>query len=119
MPRDGIARADHARRSLRCAGNATDREWELLAAFMPEQRELGRPRMTDLREVENAIPCIATTGCPWRYLPTDFPPVSTVQRHFCRWRDEGLWTALNGMLVMAAVSRAAHVWTLTRRLASY
>ena len=76
MPWDDIARADHARRSSRYASDVTDREWELLAPFMPEERDLGRPRTTDLREVMNAILYIATTGCPWRYLPTDFPPPS-------------------------------------------
>ena len=102
MPRDDIARADHSRRSLRYASDVTDREWELLALFKPEDRDLGRPRTTGLREVMNAILYIDTTGCPWRYLPTDFPPASTVQRYFYRWRDGGLWTAVNGMLVTAA-----------------
>ena len=102
MPWDDIARAEYARRSTRYASDLTDREWKLLSPFMPEARELGRPRTTDLREVTNAILYIAATGCPWRYLPKDFPPVSTVQRYFYRWRDEGLWVAVNGALVMAA-----------------
>lgn len=51
---------------------------------MPEARELGRPRTTDLREVSNAILYIAATGRPWRYLSEDFPPISTVQRYFYR-----------------------------------
>lgn len=102
MPWDDIARAEYARRATRYASDLTDREWALLAPLMPEARELGRPRTTDLREVLNAILYIASTGCPWRYLPKDFPPVSTVQRYFYRWRDEGLWVAVNGALVMAA-----------------
>lgn len=102
MPWDDIARAEYARRSTRYASDLTDVEWALLAPFMPEARELGRPRTTDLREVLNAILYIAATGCPWRYLPKEFPPVSTVQRYFYRWRDEGLWVAVNGALVMAA-----------------
>lgn len=102
MPWDDIARAEYARRSTRYASDLTDQEWALLAPFMPEAREVGRPRTTDLREVLNAILYIAATGCPWRYLPKDFPPVSTVQRYFYCWRDEGLWVAVNGALVMAA-----------------
>jgi transposase len=27
------------------------------------------------------------TGCPWRYLPNDFPPWRT--GYFARWRDDG------------------------------
>jgi putative transposase len=35
-------------------------------------------------------------------LPKDFPPFSTVQKYFWRWRDEGLLRAINNELVMAA-----------------
>ncbi|QIE54178.1 IS5 family transposase [Pikeienuella piscinae] len=102
MPWDDIARAEYARRSARYASDLTDREWEVIAAYMPDRRGLGRPRTTDLREVMNAILYIASTGCPWRYLPTEFPPVSAVQRYFYRWRDEGFWPALNNALVMVS-----------------
>jgi transposase len=33
-------------------------------------------------------------------LPRDFPPVSTVQRFFYRWRDDGTWLQMNHALVM-------------------
>ena len=49
---------------------------------MPAVRRIGRPRTTDLREVFNAVLYIATTGCQWRMLPNDFPPVSAVRRYF-------------------------------------
>lgn len=102
MPWNDIARAEYARRTPRYASDLTDLEWELIAPMMPAPRRLGRPRTTDLREVMNAILYIASTGCPWRYLPKDFPPVSTVQRYFYFWRDEGFWVSINGLLVMAA-----------------
>ncbi len=81
MPWNDIARAEYARRTPRYASDLTDREWALIAPLMPARRHLGRPRTTDLREVMNAILYIASTGCPWRFLPKDFPPVSTVDRH--------------------------------------
>tara|TARA_R110002167_G_scaffold366392_1_gene595707 strand:+ start:28486 stop:29016 length:531 start_codon:yes stop_codon:yes gene_type:complete len=62
----------------------------LVAPLMPLVRRTGRPRTTDLREVFDAILYIATTGCQWRMLPNDFPPVSTVRRYFYDWRDNGL-----------------------------
>ena len=102
MPGDDIARAEYARRSTRCASDLTDREWELPSPFMPEARELGRPRTTDPCEVTNAILYVAATVCSWRDPPKDFPPVSTVQCDFDRWRDEDLWFAVYGALVMAA-----------------
>jgi len=43
---------------------------------------------------------LLTTGCQWRLLPKEFPPFSTVQRFFYRWRDAGLWQTINHFLVM-------------------
>ena len=102
MPLDDTARAEYARPAARYASDLTDREWELIGPFLPSERRLGRPRTTDLREVLNAILYMASTGCQWRMLPKDFPPVSTVQGYFYAWRDARLWTTINHALVMAA-----------------
>jgi transposase len=80
----------------------TDREWALIAPLMPAVRRIGRLRTTDLRKVFDAILYIATTGCQWRMLPNDFPPVSTVRRYFYDWRDNGLLRQLSRQLVAAA-----------------
>jgi len=66
---------------------------------------IGRPRKTDLREVVNALLYMASSGGAWRLLPKDFPPFSTVQKYFYRWRDEGLLGTINNELVMAARER--------------
>jgi transposase len=102
MPWTDAARRDHARRSPRYASDLKDEEWALIAPFMPPPRRMGRPREVDLREVVNAILYLASTGCQWRMLPKDFPPVSTVQRYFYDWRDSGLWREISNMLVMHA-----------------
>lgn len=57
---------------------------------------VGRPREVDLREVANAIPHLASTGCQWRMPPKDFPPASIVQRYFYVWRDGGLCATSSG-----------------------
>ena len=44
---------------------------------------------------------VLRSGLPWRMLPRDFPPVSTVQRYFYAWRDSRLWTTINHLLLMA------------------
>jgi transposase len=80
----------------------TDAEWALLEPLMPAVRRVGRPRRTDLRDVFDAILYIATTGCQWRMLPNDFPPVSTVRGYFYAWRSDGLLEEINGKLVEAA-----------------
>lgn len=97
-----ITRVEYARRGGRYASDLTDREWALLEAFIPPARHGGRPRTTDMREVVNALLYMASSGCQWRLLPKDFPPLSTVQRYFYAWRASGLWWTINHALVMAA-----------------
>ncbi len=70
--------------------------------MLPPAKPGGRPRTTDLRAVTDAILYIASSGCQWRMLPKDFPPVSTVQGYFYAWRDSGLWQGINHLLVMSA-----------------
>ncbi len=69
---------------------------------MPPPCRIGRPRKTDLREVLNAVLYMASTGCQWRQLPKDFPPVSTVQRYFYQWRDSRLWQTTRFHLAVQA-----------------
>lgn len=102
MARTETARRQYERRNSRYASDLTDAEWSIIEPLMPAPRRLGRPRKTDLREVVNALLYIASSGGAWRLLPTDFPPFSTVQKYFYRWRDEGTLRALNNTLVMAA-----------------
>jgi len=102
MPWTEITRAHYRREGLRYASDTTDAEWGLLAPFMPEPARLGRPRMVDLRAVVNAILYVLATGCQWRALPKDFPPRSTVQGYFYRWRDDGTWHGINQDLVRRA-----------------
>jgi len=62
-------RTRYERHSGRYASDLTDQEWELVAPFVPPPRTTGRPRVTQMREVMDAILCIASTGCAWRMLP--------------------------------------------------
>ena len=102
MPWTETTRPQYQRASRRYASDLTDDEWGLLAPFMPESSMLGRPRTTDLRNVLDALLYIASTGCQWRQLPTDFPPYSTVQSYFYRWAEDGTLPRINHALVMAA-----------------
>ncbi len=100
MPWNDIARAEHNRDHLRFPSDLTDEEWTILAPFIPPAKRGGRPRTTDMREVMNAILYIATSGCQWRMLPKQFPPVSTVRGYFYTWSRMGLFTAINHLLVL-------------------
>jgi putative transposase len=92
-------REQYRRDGLDYASSMKDEEWALLEPFMPTPEPLGRPRKTDLRVVVNAILYILATGCQWRALPKHFPPRSTVQGYFYRWRDDGTWHWINRKLV--------------------
>lgn len=85
----------------RYSSDMSDEEFELIAPLLPPAKRRGRTR-TDAREVLNALFYLIRCGCPWRLLPKDFPPFTTVQNHFYAWRDSGLWTQIICVLVMHA-----------------
>jgi len=105
MPWTETTRPHYDRRCPRYASDLTDAEWALVEPLMPAPNRIGRPRKTDPREILNALLYMASSGCAWRLLPKDFPPFSTVQKYFWRWRDEGVLRAINNELVMAARER--------------
>ena len=74
----------------------------MIAPYMPCKNRRGRPRVTAMRALVNSIFFIAQSGCQWRLLPKEFPPYTTVQRYFYRWRDDGTWQKINHHLVMMA-----------------
>jgi transposase len=100
-----ITRAQYRRDELRYASNLRAAEWEQIAPLLPSPRRLGRPREWGLRVIVEAILYLSWTGCPWRALPKEFPPYSTVQGYFYRWCDEGLWERINRTLVAQARQR--------------
>ena len=100
MPWDDTARAEHTRETGRYPTDLTDAEWEIIKPLLPPAKTGGRPRTTKLREVFNAIQYMAGSGCQWRMLPSDFPPVSTVQGYFYYWTYTGLLETINCLLVL-------------------
>ena len=102
MPWTEITRPQYQRATQRYASDLTDDEWARLAPFMPKPSRVGRPRTTKLRDVVDALLYMASTGCQWRQLPSDFPPWSTVQGYFYRWAGDGTLPRINHALVMAS-----------------
>ena len=68
-------RRDYERQSGRYATDLTDEEFALIEAVLPVKKPLGRPRTTNFHEVINAILYLLRTGCQWRMMPKDFPPI--------------------------------------------
>ena len=77
--------------------DVTDEQWALIEPHIPVYPG-GRPRTANLRDVLDAIFHVLRTGCPWRYLPRDFPPKSTVWRHFDEWRKNGTLDVVHDLL---------------------
>jgi putative transposase len=94
-----ITRQQYRRDGLRYASDMTDAEWKTIEPLMPGRCRRGRPREVDLRVIVDAILYVAATGCQWRAMPKDFPPCSSVQYYFYKWRGSGLWRTINDALV--------------------
>jgi transposase len=97
-----ITRAQYRRDELRYASDTRAAEWAQIVPLLPKPSRLGRPREWDLRAIVDAILYLLWTGCQWRALPREFPPRTTVQSYFYRWRDDGTWQRIGAALVARA-----------------
>ena len=75
----------------------TDAQWAYLKPMLPKPAKRGRP-LVDRRRIIDAILYWVKCGCPWRYLPSDFPHWKTVYHVFRQWVNNHLWAALNDAL---------------------
>jgi putative transposase len=56
--------------------NLTDAQWACLQRYLPTVSKRGRPPIHPLRTIFDALFYVLRTGCPWRYLPANFPRLS-------------------------------------------
>jgi transposase len=75
----------------------TDAQWAYLKPMRPKPAKRGRPPV-DRRRIIDAILYLVKCGCPWRYLPADFPQWKTVCHVFRPWIANHQWAALNDAL---------------------
>lgn len=93
-----ITRAQYRREERRYASDLRDEEWAVIEPILPRSG-LGRPPVHERRLILDAIFYLLWTGCPWRALPREFPPRTTVQSCFYGWRDSGAFGWINARLV--------------------
>ena len=75
----------------------------MLELLLPPRSHCGRPPVWSYRATVEALLYLLRGGLPWRMLPPGvFPPMTTVQHYFYRWRDIGLWPSINHTLLMMA-----------------
>lgn len=94
----------------RYPSDLTDAEWALVEPLLAHgAHRRGKRPTVDRRQVINAIVYRARTGCPWRYLPHDYPNWHTVATCFRTWRIDGRLRAAHAALraqVRQAVGKA-------------
>ena len=89
----------------------TDKEWALIAPYVPAAKPGGRPEKYPKREILDAIFYILRGGCAWRLLPHDFPPWQIVYQYCWRWRNDGTWQLMHDLLrgdVRVAAGKRRH-----------
>src|SRR5271167_594401 len=95
-------RLQHSRPVTRYQTDLTDAEWGVIAPHLPKPCATSRPRGWPMREIVNGIFYVMRAGRPWRLLPSDFPPWSTIYRWFAKFRDEGRFEKINHALIISA-----------------
>ncbi|MFL5258038.1 MAG: transposase, partial [Rhodopila sp.] len=88
----------------RYPSDLTDAEWETIAPYFAVYQTL----TADLREMVNACLYLHKTGCGWRYLPKDFGPWETVRTWHDRFRHDGIWSDISGVLTRAVREKHGH-----------
>ena len=77
----------------------TNAEWEIVNPMLPLEKQQGRQRQVEFRQVVNAIFYRADNGIKWRAMPIDFPAWQTVYKYYRKWVKKGLWENINALLV--------------------
>ena len=94
-------RSLYERKGARYPSDLRDAEWALIAPLISPAKRGGRKREVDVREVLNGLLYVLETGCPWRHLPKDFPPKSTVHGYFYPWAWDGTLERMYEALYLA------------------
>ena len=79
-----MANRDPQKRAL-YPTDVTDEEWLFCAPYFTLMSEDAPQRSTPLREIFNALRYMVRAGCPWRMMPHDLPPWTTVHQQAQRW----------------------------------
>jgi transposase len=74
--------------------DVSDEEWAFCAPYLMLMKEEAPQRDYSSRELFNAVRYMVRAGCPWRMIPNDLPPWSTVHAQAQRWIKAGCWEAM-------------------------
>jgi putative transposase len=80
---------------LSYTSDISDSQWKEIEQYFKN----GNRSKHSKRDLVNAVLYIVKTGCQWRQLPHDFPPVFTVHSFYRRARLDGTWERILESLV--------------------
>jgi putative transposase len=84
----------------RYASDLTQMQWLIIKPLIAKPKgSRGRPMSLSQRAILNAIFYVLKTGCPWAYLPHEYPNHQSVYYHFRKWSLDGTWERINRSLV--------------------
>ena len=76
----------------------SDEAWDAVRDLFEYANGYGNRAVYDRREMVHAVFYILKTGCPWAYLPNDYPNFNTVYGFFMRHEIKGTWKKLSKRL---------------------
>jgi transposase len=77
-----------------------DQEWELVRRLLPPPAPTGKPRADDPKTI-NGILYVLKTGCRWEDVPPErYGSGKTCWKRFDRWQKEGVWHAIEKLLLL-------------------
>jgi len=107
------------RKTKRYPTDLTDEEWSRIEPLLPACGKTGRSRSVDLRDILDAIRCMARSGGGWRMLPKDFPPWQTVHRWFRCFVRRLLFRTIHDVALMIDRERSGLGASPTEHFLSY
>ena len=89
------------KRGKKVAWQLDDKDWDCIKDVFPVQiivPQGGRPQANNRRVLE-ALIWFARSGCPWEYMPKNFPSWSTCRRRLIEWEEQGILVAVHQHLL--------------------
>ena len=74
--------------------DVSDEEWAFCAPYLTLMKEDAPQREYPMRMMFNAVRYMVRAGCPWRMIPNDLPPWSSVHQQAQRWIKAGCFEAM-------------------------
>lgn len=74
--------------------DVSDEEWAFCAPYLTLMKEDAPQREYSMKAMFNAVRYMVRAGCPWRMIPHDLPPWSTVHQQAQRWIQAGCFEAM-------------------------